>query len=192
MNHYSSGTKLYATVTIVVLFFLSLFLGGVFPLVNKINSLSSQYIDTKQQIINIEDKRNKISTVENEYNQIKDSIGKINNSLIDPAKFLDVIIRLEQMAEQTHNMHDIVIIEQDGKSKKSGSQLKYLAFRITLIGSFQDSINFMNTLENSNFYSKIDKVEMIKANTISNPDPTQITKEANIKTTLEAKIFTNQ
>jgi len=192
MRHYSPKTKLYATIAIVVFIFLSLLLGGVLPLINKIHSLSSQYVDTKQQIINIEDKRNKISTVENEYRQIKDSVGKINGSLIDPEKFLDVIIKLEQMAEQTHNRHDIVIIDQDSKSKKSGSQLKYLALRIALIGSFQDSIDFMNTLENSNFYSRIDKVEMVKASTLSSPNQTQITKEADIKTTLEVKIFTNQ
>lgn len=191
MKYYSPKIKLYITIAVIVFIFLGLFLGGILPLINKINLLSSQYIVTKQQIINIEEKRNQIYKLETEYNQIKDSIEKINGSLIDPSKFLDTIIKLEQMAEQTHNRHDITIIEQDANPKKNIPPQKYLAFRIILIGSFKDSINFINTLENSNFYSRIDKVEMVKADTLPNPDPTQIIKETDIKTTLEVKIFTN-
>lgn len=192
MSRYSPKTKLYVTIVAIILIFLGLIGGAILPLINKINSLSSQYTNTKQQIVNIEEKRNQISKIETEYNQIKDSIDKINNSLIDPTKFLDTIIKLEQMAEQTDNRHDITIIEQDPKAKKSGAQPKFLAFRVILIGSFQNSMNFMNTLENSNFYSRIDKVELAKANTLPNPDPSQTIKETDIRTILEVKIFTNQ
>lgn len=193
MNRYSPKTKLYATIIIIILIFIGLFAGAILPLINKINSLSLQYTDTRQQIVDIEEKRNQISKVETEYDQIKDSINKINNSLIDPAKFLDTIIKLEQMAEQTDNRHDITIIEQDPKTiKKNITQPKFLAFRVILIGSFQDSVNFINTLENADFYSRIDKVEIAKANTLPNPDPNQAIRETDVKTILEVKIFTNQ
>lgn len=191
MNRYSPKTKLYITTAMIALIFLGLIGGAILPLINKISYLSSQYTDTKQQIINIAEKRNQISKIETEYNQIKDSIEKINNSLVDPIKFLDIIIKLEQMAERTNNRHDITIIEQDSRAKKDNSQAKFLAFRVVLIGSFQDSINFMNTLENSSFYARIDKVEMVKASTLPNPDPNQTIKETDIKTTLEVKVFTN-
>lgn len=192
MNRYSPRTKLYITIAVIIFIFLGLIGGAILPLINKVSSLSSQYIETKQQIVNIEEKRNQISKIETEYNQIKDSIDKINNSLVDPNRFLDTIIKLEQMAEQTNNRHNIAIIEQDPKAKKSNALPKFISFRVSLIGSFQDSINFMNTLENSNFYNRIDKVEMVKAGSLPNPDPNQPIKETDIRTTLEVKIFTNQ
>lgn len=176
--------KLYITIAIIVAIFIAIIIGTILPLIKKIDDIAKQYLNTSQQIVDAVEKRNQISKIEQEFNEIKDSIFKINSSLADSSKFLDVLIKLEQLAESQGNRHEISILEAP---KKDSSQFKYLFFRIILKGSFNSVMNFINQLENADFYSKIEKIEITK--------PSQNVQEAtpagDIKATLEVKIFTH-
>lgn len=176
--------KLYITIAIIIVIFITTIIGAVLPLVKKIGDISGQYLNTEQQIVNAVEKRNQIFKIEQEFNEIKDSISKINSSLTDSSKFLDVLIKLEQLAESQGNRHEISILEPQ---KKDSSQFKHLFFRIILIGSFNSVMNFINQLENANFYGKIEKIEITKTpQNIQEANPAE-----DIKATLEVKIFTH-
>lgn len=181
MNRLTPQIKLYITIAIFISLFVGISISVILPLIKKINSKTQQYTDTKQQIVNIETKRNQISVIEKEYDLIKDSISQIDSALIEQTDFLDALMKLEKLAEETGNRHEISIIDQ---SKKDASALKSLSFRITLRGSFANTMTFINNLENASFYSKIEKLEMAKEDRVVN----QILIEE-VKSTIEIKIY---
>lgn len=188
MNKLNSETKLYITIPAIILIFIVTIFGVIRPLVKKIDSLSAEYLDTRQKITDTEAKRNQFAKMEKEYDKIKDRVAKIDFSLIDPEKFLDIVIQLEQAAENAGNRHEITILEIS--KKETSSQLKYLPFRIVLYGTFQNALNFINNLENAGFYNKIEKIEMVKLESVTSQQLAQGAKEGDIKTTMEIKIFT--
>lgn len=188
MKNPSPYIKLYLTVAIATVIFVALALGIVLPLLQKINLITAQYIDTKQQIVNIEKKRSQITLIEKEYDSIKYSVDKIDATLADQANFLDALIKLENLAESTGNKHSITILEE-AKSKKEPmanvATSKYLFFRIVLQGSFENVMSFINNLENADFYNKIEKIEAVKE-----VKTTAQGIEEDVKATMEVKIYT--
>lgn len=182
MNHLKPQIKLYITIAIAIIIFSGISIGVVLPLIKKINSQVSRYTETKQQIVDIEKKRSQIAATEKEYEAIKDSILQIDSALTDQANFLDALMKLEKLAEDTGNKHEISVIDQ---SKKDVSTLKSLSFRITLRGPFANIMNFINNFENAQFYGKIEKIEMAKEDRVVN----QILVEE-VKAVMEIKIYT--
>ena len=186
--------KLYITIAIIIMILIALIFGAILPILGKINSLKEEYLSIKLQIVNTKERRSQVEKVEKEFEVIKDSIAKIDVALVDTSKFLDVIIKLEQLAEKTGNKHEITIIEipksqKDSKEKES-SLFKNIPFKVILRGTFENAMSFMNELENAQFYSKIEKVEMIKIEKPAQEDlKNNGLQEGDIKTTLNVKIY---
>ncbi|KKP98614.1 MAG: hypothetical protein US71_C0011G0029 [Parcubacteria group bacterium GW2011_GWD2_38_12] len=186
--------KLYITIAIIIMILIALIFGAILPILGKINFLKEEYLSIKLQIVNTKERRSQVEKVEKEFEVIKDSIAKIDVALVDPSKFLDVIIKLEQLAEKTGNKHEITIIEipksqKDSKEKES-SLFKNIPFKVILRGTFENAMSFMNELENAQFYSKIEKVEMIKIEKPAQEDlKNNGLQEGDIKTTLNVKIY---
>lgn len=175
--------KLYITIAIAMAIFIPLTIGVVMPLTKKIDATTAEFLNTKQQIVNIGEKRNQVAIIEGEFDIIKDSINKIDSALTDQSDFLTALIGLEKIAESAGNRHEISIVEPP----KTADALKFLYFRIILSGTFPSIMNFINNLENAQFYSAIEKIEFAKM------DKSQLgirpTAE-NMKAIIEIKIYT--
>lgn len=185
----SPKTKFYLTVTIIFIALFGVIFSASGTILGKIKTASEKILEIKQQISNAEAKRDKLIKLEKEFEIIKDNLAQIDKILKDPAKFLDIIIDLEKLAEQNGNKHQIVIVEETAKTK-TPSPAKYLLFRINLFGPFNNVINFVSELENADFHSQIEKIEMSKMDKLT---PEQIAEGAqigDIKTIMEVKIFT--
>ncbi len=131
--------------------------------------------------------------LEKEYKTIKDSVSLIDKALADSSDFLDILVRLEEIAGQTGNKYEISIAEDTApakKSEQSAEQKKYLIFKTIIYGSFANSMSFINRLENADFYASIDKIEMTKLDKLTMDQIALGAKEGNIKTSMEIKIFT--
>lgn len=194
MTKLTPQIKLYITIAVVTTILIALIFGAIMPILGKINSLKERYLSIKLQIVNTKERRSQVERVEKEFEVIKDSIAKIDVALVDSSKFLDVIIKLEQLAEKTGNRQEITIIEipksqKDSKEKES-SLFKNIPFKVILRGTFENAMSFMNELENAQFYSKIEKVEMIKIEKTAQEDlKNNGLQEGDIKTTLNVKIY---
>lgn len=189
----SPKTNLYTTLFIVIFIFLALIFGAILPLIKKISAISEKFSDTRQQIANIEEKRSQILKLEKEYETIKDSVLSIDNALADSSDFLDILVRLEQIAGQTGNKYEIAVAEDTAAAKKpeqSTEAKKYLIFKTIIYGSFANSMSFINRLENADFYASIDKIEMTKLDKLTIDQIALGAKEGDIKTSMEIKIFT--
>lgn len=188
MRANSPKTNLYTTLFIVIIIFLALILGAILPLIKKVSAISEKFSDTRQQIANIEEKRSQILKLEKEYETIKDSVSSIDKALADSSDFLDILVRLEQIAGQTGNKYEIAIIEDTAASKTESK--KYLTFKTIIYGSFANSMSFINRLENADFYANIEKIEMTKLDKLTTDQIALGAKEGDIKTSMEIKIFT--
>lgn len=189
MKNLPPKTKLYLTAGTAVAFFAVLFFFIALPLINKISSASQEYIEIKQQISNIEENRNQIIKLEKEYSAIKNDISQIDAALANPSDFLNIIIKLEQISEKTGNKYKISIID-DTTAKKTSEQKQYLPFRVVLYGDFAGAMDFINKLENADFYAGIEKIEMSKLERLTLDQMSEGAKEGDIRTIMEIKVFT--
>lgn len=197
MNKITPQIKLYITMTIIAIILITVFFGAVIPIINKTDSLKEEYLSIKQQIADTRERRNQVEKVEKEFETIKNSIIKIDMALADSSKFLDTIIKLEQLAEKTENRHNITIIEepkyQKGAKEATPPSFKNIPFKIILYGTFENAMKFINDLENAQFYSKIEKIEMSKMDKLTTEDlKNNGAQEGDIKTTMDIKIYTKQ
>lgn len=189
MSNLSPKTKLYLTAGIIVALFAALFLFIALPLIGKISATSQEYLDIKQQIANIEENRNQIMKLEKEYDAIKEKISKIDATLANPSDFLNTIIKLEQIGEKTGNKYKISVIDEPA-AKKSAEPKQYLPFRVILYGDFAGAMDFINKLENADFYANIEKMEMSKLDKLTLDQASEGVKEGDIRTIMEIRIFT--
>lgn len=197
MNKITPQIKLYITMVIIAIILIAVFFSVVIPVINKTNSLKEEYLSIKQQIADTRERRNQVEKVEKEFETIKNSIIKIDMALADSSKFLDTIIKLEQLAEKTENRHNITITEepkyQKGAKEMASPSFKNISFKIILYGTFENAMKFINDLENSQFYSKIEKIEMSKMEKLAIEDlKNNGAQEGDIKTTMDIKIYTKQ
>lgn len=189
MKNLSPKTKLYLTAGASAAIFALMISFITLPLINKISATSQEYLDIKQQIANIEENRNQIAKLEKEYDTIKEGISKIDATLANPSDFLNTIIKLEQIGEKTGNKYKISVIDESS-AKKSAEPKQYLPFRVVLYGDFAGAMDFINKLENADFYANIEKVEMSKLDKLTLDQASEGIKEGDIKTIMEIRIFT--
>lgn len=193
MNKITPQIKLYITMAIIASILIAVFFGAVIPIINKTDSLKEEYLSIKQQIADTRERRNQVEKVEKEFETIKNSIIKIDMALADSSKFLDTIIKLEQLAEKTESRHNIIIEEpkyQKGAKEAVSPLFKNISFKIILYGTFENAIKFINDLENAQFYGKIEKIEMSKMEKLTMEDlKNNGAQEGDIKTTMDIKIY---
>lgn len=189
MKNLLPRTKLYLTASAAIILFIALFFFAALPILNKISSTSQEYLEIKQQTSNIEENRNQIIKLEKEYGAIKNDISQIDAALANPSDFLNIVIKLEQISEKTGNKYRISIID-DTTTKKIGEQKQYLPFRVVLYGNFAGAMDFINKLENADFYAGIEKIEMSKLEKLTLDQISEGAKEGDIRTIMEIKVFT--
>lgn len=134
--------------TAAILFFLL-----IWPLADKISQKSSEISETRKQIMAVEKKNKLGKKIEVDLEKSKETMPKIESSLIDPEKILDLVIVLEEAVGQTGNQFSI---------GESSFQDKFVSFSVNLWGSFANLNRFIKKLENLPYLAQIDDLNIRK------------------------------
>ncbi len=125
-----------ATLFFVISFFLT-----------RVQSASHDLSRGKEEMVNWQKKKQKISDLEGEYKEIQSGFAKIDKNFLEKDDFLPFILTLEKIARESDNNYGNRLISESSKEDaKSGWPTAQ--FQITLKGDFSNLLKFLTYLEN--------------------------------------------
>ncbi len=133
------------TSVLVLLYFVSNFVFGL------IKSEKDALIKAKTELLQIDQKREKIANSFSEYSSLQKSIEKLNSSLLSKDGELEFIVFMEDVANK--NMLNQSISIADNVKDKNG-----VSFQVSLSGSFEGVLNFIKEIDNAKYYTNIEQV----------------------------------
>ena|SRR3989344_6710009 len=115
---------------------------------------SGKLTSQKVELIQIQEKRTKIFEASQEYERIKESIEKLNSSILLENEELKFIVFIESISKQNRVNYDLNI---------SNTTDSNIVFQVNAAGAFNDMLSFIKQIENSPYYANIENISMTKA-----------------------------
>ncbi|MCK9379178.1 MAG: hypothetical protein M0P97_03495 [Candidatus Moranbacteria bacterium] len=145
-----------------------------FLIIPQMKEIDLQINETQKVIANHDAREKKIAEIEKmrqQYALIDENKGNVG-VLFSPDKIVEVIEKIEKMAEETDNEIAIEIDDKKNdvsvkKTEKSKSDKilqpaleNYITVRIRLTGSYRNLVNFVNKVENFDYYADIFSIQI--------------------------------
>lgn len=182
----NSNRKISTTIFIFSIMLLALIIFGVWPLVEGIVKDSSDLISTKNKISTFNVQVTKVEYFENNYENYRSNLEKINQLFIDPTDPVDFIKFLENTASEYK-----INMQMSLPPAPSSTEIvqDFIIFQLSLKGDFSDISSFINKIEFGPYLIEVEDL------TIQNQENNQ--KEKNSKqilyknsASLNIKVFT--
>ena len=117
------------------------------PLFNKVKDISQEYLDSKKNLAEVDQRESLFRELETDYQAKQDDLESIEGIFLDQKDTVGFISTLEMIAAQTGNIFEI---------KTAGSYIapnedeeSFLTLRISLWGDFSSLLEFLASIENS-------------------------------------------
>jgi hypothetical protein len=152
------------------------------PLIGRVISEANK---TQEDILDRESEKKRMEDLpklKGQYEMVTSEENKIKISLTKD-KAINLIKSLETLADKTGNKISIAIDEKtpvvvgknstDKNAKKTNivddlPKLNYLKLKITLVGNYNDMVNFMTKLENLDYYSDVISISISQGEPLEN------------------------
>lgn len=126
-----------------------------------------------------EEKLRELPSIRNQYEEVKSQEDKITISL-NKENVVNLVEKLERISEETGNKIKMELKENDSDSKKNNNSAKnskeekdiligdlpsdeYVKMKIILYGRYENFLNFLNKVENMEFYSDVISIAVKRA-----------------------------
>lgn len=152
--------KIYITLSIflaicfVFIFFL------IYPAIANIKSSSDKILNIKNDLFSLSEKENKLNEGEEFYNIYEKDIKKKNELLVDARIPVEFVRFLENMANELNLSIEISSLSVP---EKKDDFWPSLALSVTTDGSFNDSMRFLDKLENAPYLIEIINLRINKS-----------------------------
>lgn len=144
--------KFYLHIAISILIFGCLTYGSYFVF-GLVKAESKKLTNQKIELAQIQEKRTKVFEASQEYEKLKETIEKLNSSILSKDEELKFIVFVENTAKQNSVNYDINI---------SGASDANMIFQVSVSGRFENILNFIKQMENSPYYASIANVNMAR------------------------------
>lgn len=139
--------------TIVIIF--------IFPNINKISAAANKINTTLAKLENLEKTNQNKQEMEKNYQLIKNNYPTLEQLVPKAGEELNFITSLEEIASRNNVQQKMNLLPQEeGDTKTRGFNI--LPFQLTLDGNLYNIFNYLNDLENNNYYLNIDKIKIDK------------------------------
>jgi len=165
----------------------SIFIGGLLILFFVVSPVYQSFVSLSEEFQNAEDKlallimrQQQVGDLEHQILVNQDTVFKIDTVLYEPeTDDLNFILLMERLASETHNEHTLA----PPAFRKSDTAISYFTSTITIQGTFENLLRFLERFSSMQYYSDIDSLE-IKRLRVSG-DGTSI-----LETSFTFKVFT--
>ena len=153
----------FSVVTVVIMFFVAM------PLIRKIKI---QTDEIQQKIMDREINQSRLAKLPEmeKRHEIFASQQKNLEVIINSDQEVDLIKKLESLAEETGNKLTLKINDENGKTPQKGDDIKsklpynnYIVMQLSLEGYYEGFINFIHKLENLNNFVNVTSISLAKA-----------------------------
>jgi hypothetical protein len=140
-----SNKKIYILGAATILLILIIIL----PLFNSIRKSSQELFSQKKELALFQQKEKELENIREKYKAYQESLGKIDNLLVDPALPIELISFLEKSALDSKSSIKVA------STREIAGPEPALSFNTTFSGSFSNLLKFINRLENGPYLIEI-------------------------------------
>lgn len=186
---FSSKNKLYAQIGLFVALMGSNAWGSLF-LFGLITQADTTLRDAQNELASLSIRQEQIATIAKEYDGAQEIFASLTDHLLPREERLRFIMLVEQLAQKAGVFHEISAAD-DAPAAGNVKSSSPLYFNIGISGSFPSVLRFMYLLENSRYFTAVEKVQVTqggglaaqkKEGVVSSPD--------DVKTQLTVKVYT--
>jgi len=158
--------KFYIVIIIAVLGNLIFGFGSVSYFVRQIDLSQQAYRDTKEELGNINWRKNQITLLKEIVAQNKEAIEEIEGVFLDPEQDIEFIRSIEDMVRRTSLSHGLTPLSIT--KGEDGSPIAISA--ITVTGTYNNVLYFLELLEHMKFNVEVTNISIQKIRTISSSE----------------------
>jgi len=160
---------------------------GIYLIIQRINQASQQIRQTKENLANWDKKETYFRELSTEREKINSDLIAIDQGFLNSEQIIQFIKEMENLAQQSQIQQEI------GGAQKIEEPIPNLTLNLSLEANFNQTLHYLAQLESLQYFSKLDKVQMINGTTklaanIESPDKIPSGNPI-IKTTLELTVF---
>ncbi len=146
----------YVRLCALTLVLLALFYVGYLYLPEKIKAVSLEIIEKKQEVRNLDMQINKLDDIKEEYEQIKKSSSGIKKNIVNYSDIYEFSSGVKEIAERSGVEYESNVL--DNKNNLLAEDLLYLDYGMNVTGSFEQTMNFLGSLEFLEYYNNIESL----------------------------------
>ncbi|MDP2910550.1 MAG: hypothetical protein Q8N58_02070 [bacterium] len=170
---------------------LILFFIFVFFFLKGIKQTSADLVNIKKELFLFQTKLSGEEDVNENYQKIEPDLTRIENSFVNPEVPVDLIKFWEQTASNSGIYINIVPISSSADDKDKKYAWGFMNFRLSLFGSFEDLLRFLEKIEAGPYLIEIKDLSIQKLNSsdlVSKEYPSLSVND--VKAILTLKVFT--
>jgi len=152
--------KFYLNIVLLVLILGGMAFGAWYSF-GLVNQESQNLTNYKKELSQIENKRAKVLEASDSYANLKASILKLDDAILQNDNELKFIVLAEDLANK-YGLNEEIKISQTGQPKKGKQQEPEDAvyFQLELSGSFAGVLSFIEEIQNAKYFSDIQNVSL--------------------------------
>ena len=153
-----SKQKIYAEISLIIIFIAALAFFGIYPLFKNIKIISAEIQENQAIFLSFSQQGSYVMGLQKKYNEIEKEIPVISENFLTSGKRVDFFKFLEGAAADTSSSLKINVLN----SKTELGAQDFISFQLVIENEFQGMMDFLAHLENADYY--IDVISMnIKA-----------------------------
>lgn len=148
--------------------------------------------DAQKELASLSIRQEQIVSIAKEYEGAQQLFAPLKEHLLLPKERLRFIMLVEQLAAEAGVLHEISAADE-APVAATAQGLPLLYFNITISGSFPNVLRFMYLLENSQYYSAIEKMQVTHGGSLAAQQKTGTAASPDdVKAQLTVKVYTSQ
>jgi Tfp pilus assembly protein PilO len=161
----NSSTKKYLPLILASAALLILIFVIIFPTIKKIKKLNDEISNERQKLEEYYAKGQSLKNSKVKYAEIKNNMTELDKIFIVEGKELDLITRLEIIADQTGVSQNINLLPEKIETR---GQLKKMPVSLQAAGSYPRLINYLRAVENADFYFNVESLAFSQGGQLKN------------------------
>jgi len=158
--------KIYLNLVIFLVCFILIILCIFFPLIERIKRESVAFQEARGRLSVLREEAVYLVQLKKDYESVRDDFARFKKAFLSSDEIVDFIINLEEIARNTNLYQEIQIYtpQKSKLQKEEGFQENSLEFILKLEGEFKDLVNYMAYLENMDYYTETEEIQIKRVN----------------------------
>lgn len=150
--------KIYVNAFLLLLAALSLLYINCFYLTKNIENSSAEIVEKKKNIAKLTIQNSQIESVRIKAEELQKNISEVSGYIVDYSSISDFVTEIKDTAKKNNIELDMKV--SDNKKTEAVDGLSYINYNVKAVGRFNEMIQFLIYLENSKYYTNMEKIKI--------------------------------
>lgn len=159
--------KIYTNTSLLLAAVFSLLYINCFYFTKNIENSSSEIVEKKKSVEKLTMQNSQIERIRIKAEELQKNINKVSEYIVDYSSISDFVTEMKDTAMKNNIKLDMKVSDKEKTEITDG--LSYINYNIKTTGKFKETIQFLVYLENSKYYTNMEKIK-ISSNYVKDVD----------------------